>query len=252
MQNSLNAWPQKGLVISMNETRYTCSVCKDRGFILYTDKNGYEFARKCACQEVKEAKERLERSGLAREFKAKTFSNFDTCNNAQLADAKNTAMKFTEELKNKDAGSLPSLLLCGQVGAGKTHLGTACSVSLIDGGTAVIYMGYRDEMTALKAKILDEEAYRKEIEKYKRAPVLFIDDFLKGRITESDVNIVYEIVNYRYNNNLPVIISTEKTLDELINFDEAIASRLIEMCRGYIVVFSGKELNYRLYRGVVA
>ena len=88
--------------------------------------------------------------------------------------------------------------------------------------------------------------------KFKNAPVLFIDDFLKGKLTESDVNVVYEIVNYRYNNKLPVIISTEKTLDELINFDEAIASRLIEMCTGYIVVFAGKELNYRLYRGGAA
>ena len=50
----------------------------------------------------------------------------------------------------------------------------------------------------------------------------FIDDFLKGRTTESDVNIVYEIVNYRYNNNLPVIISTEKKPSELIDFDERI------------------------------
>ena len=236
----------------MNETSYACPICKDSGFIHYTDKNGYTFARHCACREVKEAKARLEKSGLAKEFKAKTFDSFDTCNNAQLTNAKNTALKFTEKLKNKGSESRPSLMLCGQVGAGKTHLGTASSVCLIDSGIAVIYMGYRDEMTALKSKILDETAYRKEIDRYKMAPVLFIDDFLKGKITESDVNIVYEIVNYRYNNNLPVIISTEKTLDDLINFDEAIASRLIEMCRGYIIVFSGKELNYRLYRGRVA
>ncbi len=236
----------------MSDTTYSCPECKDRGFILSTDEHGYEYARPCKCRELKMAKERLECSGLAREFKTKTFENFDTCENLQLMDAKNTAMKFTEELKNKNTENLPSLMLCGQVGAGKTHLGTASSVRLIDSGTAVIYMGYRDEMTALKSKILDEEAYKKDIDRYKKAPVLFIDDFLKGKITESDVNIVYEIVNYRYNNNLPVILSTEKNLDDLINFDEAIASRLIEMCRGYIIVFSGKELNYRLYRGKVA
>ena len=140
-------------------------------------------------------------------------------------------------------------MLCGQVGAGKTHLGTACSVSLIEKGIAVIYMGYREEMTSLKARIIDEPAYSKEMGKLKTAPVLFIDDFLKGKITESDVNIIYEIVNYRYNNHFPMIISTEKTLDDLIDFDESIGSRLIEMCSGHIIVFNGKELNYRLYRG---
>ena len=116
----------------------------------------------------------------------------------------------------------------------------------------MIYMGYREEMTALKSKVTDELAYSSEINRYKKAQVLFIDDFLKGKITEADVNIVYEIVNYRYNNKLPVIISTEKTLDDLINFDEAIGSRLIEMCSGHIIVFSGKKLNYRLYRGGAA
>jgi DNA replication protein DnaC len=85
--------------------------------------------------------------------------------------------------------------------------------------------------------------------RYKRADELFIDDFLKGKITETDLNIIYEIINYRYNNNLPVILSTEKTLDDLVNFDEATASRLIEMSKGHIIVFEGKKLNYRLYGG---
>lgn len=74
-----------------------------------------------------------------------------------------------------------------------------------------------------------------------------VDDLLKGRITESDVNILYEIVNYRYMNNLPFIISTEKSIGELLSFDEAIGSRIIEMCRGNIVQLQGKELNYRLF-----
>ena len=76
-----------------------------------------------------------------------------------------------------------------------------------------------------------------------------IDDFLKGKLSESDVNIMYEIINYRYMNRLPIIISTEKSLDELLDFDEAVGSRIIEMCRYNIVKFSGRELNYRIYNG---
>jgi hypothetical protein len=104
----------------MSDTTYSCPECKDRGFILSTDEHGYEYARPCKCRELKMAKERLERSGLAREFKTKTFENFDTCENPQLMDAKNTAMKFTEELKNKNTENLPSMtiiaLLTGIVG----------------------------------------------------------------------------------------------------------------------------------------
>ncbi len=141
------------------------------------------------------------------------------------------------------------MMLCGQVGAGKTHLGTACSMRLIEQGIPVIYMGYREEMTALKARVMEPDLYNREINRFKKAEVIFIDDFLKGKLTEADLNIIYEIINYRYNNNLPVILSTEKTLDDLVNFDEATASRLIEMSRGHIIVFEGKKLNYRLYGG---
>jgi DNA replication protein DnaC len=77
--------------------------------------------------------------------------------------------------------------------------------------------------------------------------MLLIDDLFKGRITESDVNIVYEIVDYRYFKNLPVIITTEKTIDQLIDIDEAIGSRLYEMSKNYLITLEGKKLNYRLH-----
>ena len=236
----------------MDQQIYECPECKDTGYIFGKDEKGYSYAKPCKCRALKEAKARLERSGLAKEFMTKSFDNYRTCDVPQLVDAKETVMQYTRDFESRRESDANSLMLCGQVGAGKTHLGTACSRKLIEEGIPVIYMGYREEMTALKAKVTDELAYSSEINRYKKAQVLFIDDFLKGKITEADVNIVYEIVNYRYNNKLPIIISTEKTLDDLINFDEAIGSRLIEMCSGHIIVFSGKKLNYRLYRGGAA
>lgn len=79
------------------------------------------------------------------------------------------------------------------------------------------------------------------------AAVLYIDDMLKGKLTETDVNVMYEIVNYRYMNNLPLIASTEKDLEGLLVFDEATGSRIIEMCRDNIVFLKGKKLNYRMF-----
>lgn len=232
----------------MNDTKQICPFCKDLGFIYY-EEEGRIYSKPCKCTAVREAKRRLERSGLAKLFQTKTFESFETNGDWQLEDAKRTAMQYAESFTKMADSESNSLLLCGQVGAGKTHLGTACSVRLIDQGVPVIYMGYREEMTSLKSKVTDSMAYTKEVNRFKEAEVLFIDDFLKGRVTEADVNIVYEIINYRYNNDLPLIISTEKSLGELISFDEAVGSRIIEMCRGHIVVFEGENLNYRLYRG---
>ena len=42
-----------------------------------------------------------------------------------------------------------------------------------------------------------------------------------------------------------MVISTEKSLEELMEFDEAIGGRIIEMCIKSLVTLKGKELNYR-------
>lgn len=108
-------------------------------------------------------------------------------------------------------------------------------------------MPYRLTITKLKQSITDKINFQREMNKYQNAQVLFFDDLFKGKYTESDINIIYEIVDYRYLKNLPMIITTEKTIDDLIDIDEAIASRIYEMSKGFTTTIEGKELNYRIY-----
>jgi DNA replication protein DnaC len=107
-------------------------------------------------------------------------------------------------------------------------------------------MSYREQILKLKQNILDEEYYEDCTRKFKTAPVLIIDDLYKGKLTESDINITFEIINYRYMKNLPMIISSEFTIEKLLYFDEGIGSRILEMCKNFIVEIQGKENNYRL------
>lgn len=46
--------------------------------------------------------------------------------------------------------------------------------------------------------------------------------------------------------NLPIIISSEFTIEKLLSFDESIGSRILEMCKNFTVEIHGKENNYRL------
>lgn len=225
---------------------YDCNVCKDEGYIL-VKVNGQDVSKECKCYKRRKAKELMERSGISQEFWKKDFENFDTRNMLQLENAKRKAFEYCRMFKKSEHDRRNSILFSGQVGSGKTHLGIAISRSLMNQGIAVVYMAYRNVITQVKQHITDEEQYSREIKLYSKARVLYIDDMLKGRLSESDVNIMYEIVNYRYMNKLPIIISTERSLDEILEFDEAVGSRMIEMCRENIIILQGKELNYRLF-----
>ena len=117
----------------------------------------------------------------------------------------------------------------------------------MDRGISVVYMGYRDTLTNIKQNIMDSVYYNKMMNRYKNARVLFVDDLFKGKITDSDINIMFEIINHMYFNNLPIIVSSEYSVGRLMNVDEALGSRLIEMSKGRVVELRGKALNYRMY-----
>ncbi|MCR5791358.1 MAG: ATP-binding protein [Lachnospiraceae bacterium] len=228
------------------EPKYECSKCKDSGWLEYTDEKGYLYSKRCDCWAVRESRRMIQNSGISEEFRRMRFSSFDTRNSEILTRAKKTAMKYVQSFPEQEHSRNNSILFCGQVGAGKTHLGISICNSLLATGVAITYMPYRNAVTKMKQNITDEQGYSRELERYSKARVLYIDDLLKGRVTESDTNILYELINHRYMNSLPLVISTELMTEQLLAFDEAIGSRIIEMCRGNIIQLLGKELNYRL------
>ena len=221
--------------------KYRCTKCKDVTYILTK-----EGAVPCSCKSIRESEMMLKKSGISKEFANKTFDSLDYSCNMQIFNAYNMAreyvMDFEEILDNRQN----SIIFMGSVGGGKSHLSFAIANDLMKKGKSVIYMGYRDAIIKMKQNVMNMDVYEKIIKKYKDCKVLMIDDLFKGNITGSDINIIFEIVNHRYFNNLPMIISTEKNMDELLQIDEAIGSRILEMCRSHTIELKGRKLNYRL------
>lgn len=223
------------------QIKYDCSLCEDRGYI-FKIQDGYEVAVPCECLEKKQSVEKMARSGLTEAFKQRTFKTFIVNNEWQL-EAKAKAMDYSKNFKETKA----SLMLSGQPGSGKTHIGVATMLRLIENNTGCVYREYISMLTDLKQTSMDEEEYIRSLEKYINPPVLFLDDFLKGEPTIADRKHVYKIINTRYLKSMPMIISTEKSVKEILNWDEAIGSRIIEMCQGNVIEFPrGIENNYRL------
>lgn len=225
-------------VESLEQIEYDCKLCKDQEWILDVETNT---AKPCKCREVKRYRRILEASGISQEFQKKTFDNFITKGRPKIIQqAKETAVEYAKNFENEK-----SIAFIGTVGCGKTHLGAAIANELMGRGIGVLYVNYRDMINKLKQSVTDEENYNREMHKYKNATVLFIDDLFKG-LKDADIKYIYEVVNYRYFNNKKLIITSERKALEWLDIDEAIGSRIYEMCKGRIVEFEGKGLNYRL------
>ncbi len=222
---------------------FRCQECNDIGWIV---DQGANSARPCKCSYKAYFEKLMGCSGISSTAKAKTFDAFKTNGTGILFKAKTLAIAYVREFEQIRKQESNSIAFCGQVGSGKTHLALAICYELLTRNIKVVYMDYRDALTRLKQNLMEAESYQLEIQKYKTAELLFIDDLFKGK--GKDENIVYEIINFRYFSGLPVVITSEHLCNSWLEFDEGTGSRLIEQCSGRIVVFQGHELNHRLNR----
>lgn len=226
----------------MTQDLYECDKCKDTE-IIFDIKT--QTARQCECAEKKRYKRILEHSGIAKQFQKIGFKEFQT-NTEFQKEAKKIAIDYVKNFNDIETARNNSIGFLGNCGSGKTHLSVAIANNLMAKNVGVLYMPYRDVVTKLKQVIIDDIEYYRLLNQYKSARVLLIDDFAKGKTTESDINIMFEIINYRYLNNKPIILSSELNQNKLLDFDEAIGSRIIEMCKTRIVEVTGIENNFRL------
>lgn len=214
--------------------------------MLISQESRQPLAVSCDCRNIEKLKNEWKYSGINIEMTKHTFTNFEVWNNASKR-AKDTAVAYYSDFRNIRDSRRNSILFCGQVGSGKSHLSVALALNFLKQKVKVVYMPYRDVITKIKQNMIDQEYYSRTISKYQLCEVLLIDDLFKGKINESDINIIFEIINYRYLNFLPIIVSSEFSIDRLLAFDEAVGSRIYEMSKDYVVeIEKDMHNNYRL------
>lgn len=239
---------------TMDANEYDCKICLNKGMIMKAcQENGVWTTRNsiCVCQKTRNTIRRMKKSGL-KNLEDSSFSKYQTTE-AWQAKLKDAALKYAAE---------PSgwFFIGGQTGAGKTHLCTAICSEFINRGKEVKYMLWRDDAVKLKSAVIHEpETYTSMMDDFKRTEVLYIDDLFKTgkgpngekqQPTGADVNIAFEILNYRYNDtNLLTIISSECTVNDIIDIDEATGGRIFERAVSFSLK-PDKNKNYRL-KGVM-
>ena len=229
-------------------TGVDCPKCKNKGFIRYLNNEGYVMNRECSCMATRKTIKRMEESGLGNLLELYTFDKYKTDEDWQ----KNTLEKAKRFVDDKSI----AFTILGASGTGKSMICTAIASELMKRGMSLKYMMWVEDVNFLKSHKMDSEIYSQAMNEYKNVDVLYIDDFFKSdnnaKPTSADISIAMEIINYRYNKSrantkrMITMISSERTFNQLIDYDEAIASRLKEMSKEYFIVLTEKNKNYRL------
>jgi chromosomal replication initiation ATPase DnaA len=122
------------------EDGYECKICLNKGTVAKLIDNGngtYSHCfTDCRCVETRNSIMRMKRSGLKDIIKDYTFDKFIASEPWQKA-IKDAAQEYA---KNPEGW----FALCGQSGAGKTHLCTAICREFLLAGRKVRYMLWRD------------------------------------------------------------------------------------------------------------
>lgn len=200
-----------------------------------------KFGCMCKCQSEKYREEqakqrereefervnRLRTQGIQdRNFREWTFENDDGSNPKQMDKAMRYCLKW-DEMYRDNIG----LLLWGNVGTGKTFFAACIANYLIEHGVPVLMTNFIRLTNALTGFDEDKNAYIRSLNNYK---LLIIDDLGAERQSDYMLEQVYNIVDSRYKNQQPLIITTNLSLSEIkepkdIKYSR-IYSRIIEMC----------------------
>lgn len=213
----------------------TCTECGGKGYII-TSRVPLT-VRRCACLRKASNLLRLRRLGLERQYELYSFERYRTDEPWQQ-QTKSLALRYCDEPDGW-------FIISGQSGSGKSHICVAIVCRLLERFGRVEYFRWVDDSKRLKTLATDRER-EEELQRYKSADVLYIDDFLKTTPTEADRSLAFELLNSAYAGGQRVILSSERSLPAILAWDEAIGGRIRERADPYRLTLNGADKNYRL------
>ena len=227
-----------------NLKHFDCVKCKNRGFITkYNKANDTSFIVNCECLKIRNTVKNMNNSQLGEllTHKLRDFKAVEPFQKSMRDITKGYILKARTEW----------FLALGQSGIGKTMICASICNQRLKEFHQVKYMIWNEFVDKLKRMSYDSD--RDDFfNEYAKAEILYIDDLFKGKVTETDVNVAFQLINERYNTNLVTIVSSELLLKDLREIDEAIAGRLKEKAKNYCIqVAKDSSKNYRFKDEIV-
>lgn len=174
------------------------------------------------------ARERLFQMSRLERLSHLTFENFESRGNRQARFLAPQDLHSLEEAGKaaEDFAADPQgwILLEGGYGCGKTHLAAAIANFAVGRGIPTLFITVPDLLDSLRFAFSDPETtFEARFEEIRNAELLVLDDFGTQNATPWAQEKLFQIINYRYINKLPTVITTNLILDEI---ESRIRSRL--------------------------
>lgn len=157
----------------------------------------------------------------------------------QLVKAKKYVESWPERKLENDG-----LLLWGGVGTGKTFFAACIANALIEEGVSVLMTNVSKILNKLSGLYSDEK--NEFISSMMRYSLLIIDDFGIERNTEYALEQVFNIIDERYKTKLPLIITTNLSLDTLKNPEDISHQRIYDRVFSMCIPISFQGNSHRL------
>ena len=192
----------------------------------------------CKCEGERLERERLElerRENMRKieELRIKGFQD-DNIVGWRFENTNGSNAKVMQVMKNyvdnfakfREQGK--GLLLYGNVGTGKTFAAACVANALIDNGVPCYVTNFN---TASNMIFENRQSYLDNLQRFR---LLVLDDLGTERKTEYMQEIVFSIVDARYSAGLPMIVTTNLTLEEIKNPNSVAEARcydrILERC----------------------
>lgn len=210
---------------------YTPKTCNcDNGHVFF-ERDGTGYVAECACRvrekEQKRLRDLFRSANVPERYTDKSLENFIQFRQPDAFKTTSTFLQKWDEAKKTGRG----LIFVGDVGTGKTHLSFAVFNELVRRGVKGLAVTVPDLMDELRPR--SEEKQIEQLEALKTVDILLLDDLGAQRNTPWVTERLFIIINARYNNLKPTIITSNSRLEELDKVDgwRRIVDRISEMCR---------------------